>query len=45
MTVTVSVSVSSVAPTAAGTRPGQETREERMELGHPVFRDVNRDLR
>jgi hypothetical protein len=41
--VTMAMTVTSAAP--AATRTGQEPREQRVELGHPVTRNVDRDLR
>jgi hypothetical protein len=46
------VAVSAIAPAAAGAAPaagpaaasGQEPREERVELGDTILRDLDRDL-
>jgi len=44
MAVTVMTTVTPAAPPTA-TVTGKEPREERVELGHPFTRNVDRDLR
>jgi hypothetical protein len=41
--VAMTATVTSAAPVT--TRTGQEPREERVELGYPIGRNVDRDLR